>query len=206
MSERSRPEYYQLIRRVLVAPAIADLNKNTGEARLAYDRVRSALIAQLRVVNWSLSKLVLAEFERLALEDAIQKVEVECRTLAATQAELVARLHPSHGPCQRHHTRQGTATESEGWSMVSPWTTTTGRACADTRAGDVTLQGDAGDGTATESGEQASGGQASPAHGLRAAGKPASASDRRGPWNTGSALPAHPAPPLGRLLGCWGYW
>jgi hypothetical protein len=37
-------------------------------------------------VNWSLSKLVLAEFERLALEDAIQKVEVECRTLAATQA------------------------------------------------------------------------------------------------------------------------
>jgi hypothetical protein len=91
MSERSRPEYYQLIRRVLVAPAIADLNKNTGEARLAYDRVRSALIAQLRVVNWSLSKLVLAEFERLALEDAIQKVEVECRTLAATQVELVAR-------------------------------------------------------------------------------------------------------------------
>ena len=60
MSERSRPEYHQLIRRVLVAPAIADLNKNTGEARLAYDRVRSALIAQLRVVNWSLSKLVLA--------------------------------------------------------------------------------------------------------------------------------------------------
>lgn len=113
MSERSRPEYYQLIRRVLVAPAIADLNKNTGEARLAYDRVRSALIAQLRVVNWSLSKLVLAEFERLALEDAIQKVEVECRTLAATQAELVARLHPSHGPCQRHHTPQGTATESD---------------------------------------------------------------------------------------------
>jgi hypothetical protein len=119
MSERSRPEYYQLIRRVLVAPAIADLNKNTlnkntGEARLAYDRVRSALIAQLRVVNWSLSKLVLAEFERLALEDAIQKVEVECRTLTATQAELVARLHPSHGPCQRHHTPQGTATESDG--------------------------------------------------------------------------------------------
>ena len=114
MSERSRPEYYQLIRRVLVAPAIADLNKNAGEARLAYDRGRSALIAQLRVVNWSLSKVVLAEFERLALEDAIQKVEVECRTLAATQAELVARLHPSHGPCQRHHTRQGTATESDG--------------------------------------------------------------------------------------------
>jgi hypothetical protein len=27
---------------------------------------------------------------------------------------LVARLHPSHGPCQRHHTRQGTATESDG--------------------------------------------------------------------------------------------
>jgi hypothetical protein len=37
-------------------------------------------------VNWSLSKLVLAEFERLVLEDAIQKVEVECRTLAATQS------------------------------------------------------------------------------------------------------------------------
>jgi hypothetical protein len=84
MSEQSRPEYYQLIRRVLVAPAIADLNKNSGEAPLAYDRVRSALIFQLRVVNWSLSKLVLAEFDQLALEDAIQKVEVECKTLAAT--------------------------------------------------------------------------------------------------------------------------
>ena len=104
MSERSRPEYYQLIRRVLVAPAIADLKKTTGEAHLAYDHVRSALIAQLRVVNWSLSKLVLAEFERLALEDAIQKVEVECRTLAvlsrlgASQARLSARFAPQlHG-------------------------------------------------------------------------------------------------------------
>jgi hypothetical protein len=82
MSERSRPEYYQLVRRVLVAPAIADLQKNTGEARLVYDRVRSALIDQLRVVNLSLSKVALAEFERLALADAIQKVEVECRTIA----------------------------------------------------------------------------------------------------------------------------
>jgi hypothetical protein len=106
MSERSRPEYYQLIRRVLVAPAIADLNKNTGEARLAYDRVRSALIAQLRVVNWSLSKLVLAEFERLVLEDAIQKVEVECRTLAvlsrlgAPQARLSARFAPQPAECE----------------------------------------------------------------------------------------------------------
>jgi hypothetical protein len=97
MSERSRPEYYQPIRRVLVAPAIADLKRNTGEARLAYDRVHSALTAQLRVVNRSLSKVVLAEFERLALEDAIQKVEVECRTLAvlsrlAPQARLSARI------------------------------------------------------------------------------------------------------------------
>ena len=111
MSERSRPEYYQLIRRVLVAPAIADLNKNTGEARLAYDRVRSALIAQLRVVNWSLSKLVLAEFERLALEDAIQKVEVECRTLAATQAELSRTAAPEPrtvpaSPHERHCDRE----------------------------------------------------------------------------------------------------
>jgi hypothetical protein len=103
--ERSRPEYYQLIRRVVIAPAIADLNKNTGEARLlAYDRVHSALTAQLRVVSPSLSKVALAEFQRLALEDAIQKVEVECRTLAvlsrlgAPQARLSARFSPQlHG-------------------------------------------------------------------------------------------------------------
>jgi hypothetical protein len=103
MSERSRPEYYQLIRRVLVAPAIADLKKNTGEARLAYDRVHSALTVQLRVVNQPLSKVVLAEFERLALEDAIQKVEVECRTLAysadsARRRLAYRRLRPTPPP------------------------------------------------------------------------------------------------------------
>jgi hypothetical protein len=47
MSERSRPEYYQLVRRVLVAPAMVELKKNTGEADLIYNRMRSALNAQL---------------------------------------------------------------------------------------------------------------------------------------------------------------
>jgi hypothetical protein len=62
----------------LVAKAIAGLEKNTGEARRAlYERARTALVAQLRGMNDP--PLTEAEItrERLALEEAIRKVEAE---------------------------------------------------------------------------------------------------------------------------------
>ena len=62
----------------LVAKAVAGLEKNTGEGRrLLYERARTALVAQLRGMNDP--PLTEAEItrERLALEEAIRKVEAE---------------------------------------------------------------------------------------------------------------------------------
>jgi hypothetical protein len=62
----------------LVAKAVAGLEKNTGEGRrMLYERARTALVAQLRGMNDP--PLTEAEItrERLALEEAIRKVEAE---------------------------------------------------------------------------------------------------------------------------------
>ena len=65
-------DYYPLIQR-----AIAGLDKNTGEARRAlYERARTALVAQLRGVDPPLEEAEITR-ERLALEEAIRKVESE---------------------------------------------------------------------------------------------------------------------------------
>ncbi len=61
----------------LIARAVAGLVKNTGAARRAlYERARAALIAQLRGVQPALSESEITK-ERLALEEAIRKVEAE---------------------------------------------------------------------------------------------------------------------------------
>lgn len=63
--------------RPLLSRAIAGLDPNTGEARRAiYDRARTALVNQLRGINPPLSEGDITR-ERLALEDAIRKVEAE---------------------------------------------------------------------------------------------------------------------------------
>ncbi len=66
-------DYYPLIAR-----AIAGLDPNsTGESRRAlYERARAALIAQLRGVQPALSEAEITR-ERLALEEAVRKVEAE---------------------------------------------------------------------------------------------------------------------------------
>ena len=69
--------YYELL-----APAVARLEENTGDARRAlYDRARTALAAQLRGVDPPPDNSDIIR-ERLALEDAICNVEVDCKTLA----------------------------------------------------------------------------------------------------------------------------
>src|SRR5581483_8887249 len=61
----------------LIARAVEGLAKNTGEARRAlYERARAALVAQLRGVDPPLSESDITK-ERLALEEAIRKVEAE---------------------------------------------------------------------------------------------------------------------------------
>jgi hypothetical protein len=65
-------DYYPLI-----AKAVAGLEKSSGEARRAlYVRARTALVTQLRGVTPALSESDITR-ERLALEEAIRKVEAE---------------------------------------------------------------------------------------------------------------------------------
>ena len=69
----------------LIARAVDGLDKNTGEARRAlYERARNALVAQLRSNQ---PVLVLADItrERLALEEAIRKVEAEAARKSRTE-------------------------------------------------------------------------------------------------------------------------
>ncbi len=65
-------DYYPLITR-----AVAGLEKSTGEGRRSlYERARNALVEQLRSVTPALSETDITR-ERLALEEAIRKVEAE---------------------------------------------------------------------------------------------------------------------------------
>ena len=70
----------------LIARAVEGLEKSTGEARRAlYERARTALVTQLRSVEPALSESDITK-ERLALEDAIRKVEADAARKA--RAEL----------------------------------------------------------------------------------------------------------------------
>jgi hypothetical protein len=61
----------------LISRAVAGLDKNTGEnRRVLYERARSALVNQLRSVEPALEESDITR-ERLALEEAIRKVEAE---------------------------------------------------------------------------------------------------------------------------------
>ena len=78
----------------LIARAVDGLAKNTGDARRAlYERARSALVAQLRGVQPALSESDITK-ERLALEEAIRKVEAEAARKAITEPKGSARTEP----------------------------------------------------------------------------------------------------------------
>src|ERR1051325_298607 len=63
----------------LISRAVAGLEKNTGEnRRVLYERARAALVNQLRSVEPALDESDITR-ERLALEEAIRKVEAEAR-------------------------------------------------------------------------------------------------------------------------------
>jgi hypothetical protein len=89
-------DYYPLIAR-----AISSLDPSApGEQRRAiYERARAALIAQLRGVQPPLTESEITR-ERLALEEAVRKVESEAaqRARDAGRAELKNRTRPSDAP------------------------------------------------------------------------------------------------------------
>ena len=83
-------DYYPLIVR-----AVSGLEKNTGEGRRAlYERARSSLVAQLRGVIPPLGEAEITR-ERLALEEAIRKVETEAARRARPEAPATPPLRPS---------------------------------------------------------------------------------------------------------------
>ena len=86
--------YHQLITR-----AVDELDRNTGEARLAlYERARNALLAQLRSNK---PVLVLADIvkERRALEEAIGQVEADAARKSRTETqELRSAAPPGRTP------------------------------------------------------------------------------------------------------------
>src|SRR5262245_44924175 len=80
----------------LIARAVAGLEKNTGENRRAlYQRAREALVAQLRGVQPALDESEITR-ERLALEEAIRKVEADAAraTREAVRPAMARRPEP----------------------------------------------------------------------------------------------------------------
>ena len=100
----------------LIARAVEGLAKNSGEARRAlYERARSALVAQLRSVEPALSESDITK-ERLALEEAIRKVESE----AARKALAEPRPQPQPRPEPRPQPRTAVAPRSPASDAKAP--------------------------------------------------------------------------------------
>ncbi len=84
----------------LIARAVEGLANNTAEARRTlYERARAALVAQLRGIDPPLSEAEITR-ERLALEDAIRKVEAEAVRKARSEPQPAAprSIHATNRP------------------------------------------------------------------------------------------------------------
>lgn len=114
-------DYYPLIAR-----AVAGLENSTGEARRAmYERARTALIAQLRSVEPALSESDITR-ERLALEEAVRKVEAEAAQRARSE------------PTRSQTARDESAAEPAKDSAEEPAPAPARDATRDTPRGDIT--------------------------------------------------------------------
>ena len=78
----------------LITRAVEGLSSNTAEARRTlYERARASLVSQLRGIDPPLSEAEITR-ERLALEDAIRKVEAESvRKARAEPRPKIGRAH-----------------------------------------------------------------------------------------------------------------
>src|SRR5437016_5870161 len=93
----------------LIARAVAGLDKNTGDGRRAlYERARTALVAQLRSVEPALNETDITR-ERLALEEAIRKVEAESARKIRTE------------PPRAESSPKVRAPDASRWEAASRW-------------------------------------------------------------------------------------
>jgi hypothetical protein len=83
----------------LIAKAVSGLEKNTGEARrVLYERARKALVGQLRNMTPPLTESEITR-ERLALEEAIRKVEADAaRRMRLEPSQEGAPATPAESP------------------------------------------------------------------------------------------------------------
>src|SRR5439155_7409310 len=89
--------------------AVAGLDKNTGDARRElYERARTALVAQLRGVDPALNESDITR-ERLALEEAIRKVEAESARKARVE------------PARAESSPKVRAPDAARWEAASRW-------------------------------------------------------------------------------------
>jgi len=98
----------------LIARAVEGLDNNTGDARRAlYERARTALVSQLRSVEPALPETEITK-ERLALEDAIRKVEADAarKARAELRESRIAPAPRSEPPTPRLNTDTAGATEA----------------------------------------------------------------------------------------------
>jgi hypothetical protein len=92
----------------LIARAVEGLDRSTGEARRAlYERARNALVAQLRSNQPALLEADITK-ERLALEEAIRKVEAEAARKSRSE------------PCAEQRTAPRSATPPAGTPGGAP--------------------------------------------------------------------------------------
>jgi hypothetical protein len=102
-------DYYPLIAR-----AVGGLEKSTGEnRRMLYERARGALVNQLRSVDPPLAESDITR-ERLALEEAIRKVEAEAGKRARTEATEAAAAPPHDDFGGLPHEQRGASLTDQG--------------------------------------------------------------------------------------------
>jgi hypothetical protein len=101
----------------LISKAVAGLEKNTGEnRRVLYERARAALVNQLRSVEPALDEADITR-ERLALEEAIRKVEADAAKRAREEEAVSPAQSEPRPPTLTNHGLRGfreTMAEAEG--------------------------------------------------------------------------------------------
>ena len=127
-------DYYPLIAR-----AVAGLDKNTGENRRAlYERARAALVNQLRGVDPPLDESDITR-ERLALEEAIRRLEVEAaKRLRPDSPELDEKSHALRDQGLRDF--RDTVAEAQDLGDASAEASRSARAAYDDLQGDAAHQ------------------------------------------------------------------
>ncbi|HEX3709428.1 MAG TPA: hypothetical protein VHV56_06030 [Pseudolabrys sp.] len=119
----------------LIARAVAGLDKNTGEnRRVLYDRARSALVNQLRGVEPPLNEPDITR-ERLALEEAIRRVEADAARQSWPDAADLGVGPPSIADQGMHGFRDSVA-EADGLGGAAAEATRAARDVYDAVPGD----------------------------------------------------------------------